>query len=523
MPNELAHIYVPFGDVIKTTSTTADGTVVPARIVRGTMTDETLDLDKEIVDYDWAKAASTKWWEFANIREGHSTKAVGKGKELEYDDVARSITLTSKIIDSDAIVKIDEGVLSGYSIGVKNARYIKDAKAPNGRLNGGSQIECSIVDHPSLPTAKFAVVKMRKDGKGELAAGVALLTEDDEQLLTKVVKAEETKLADTDTEKAAPATNAHGHLHPHNAGTDQAYEHDHGHEHGPVPLHDDGVGGDHQHDHMGTLDASKAAEPEVAKAAEPVDEKAAVPTLDGEQKQHNKPVAAALAAIQTLIQQEATESVVDFSDIARLTQIGSDLQSWVSSEGYESQMAVYMAAMPQVEKLIETGERKAAITALKAAQIIAEKAKAAAAEKTKEATVEPKPEDIKPEDAKPATEPSATETTDKTATADTMKAAISEAVTKAVDTAVSPLREKVDKIDKLVGRVDEMERRAAPGGPMLNGSKFLSAPEDVQRAALKARVGDIDAETLRDVAENHPDATMRAGAKSILADIAKAT
>lgn len=200
---ELTRVFVPFGDVIKTTVKTEDGIERPARIVKGPMTDETLDLDKQIVDYDWAKKAGGEWFsKWANIREQHSSKAVGKGKELELDDKLRQAVLASKVVDGDAVVKIDEGILQGFSVGIKGARVVKDAGAPNGRIVGGQIVEVSIVDHPANESCKFVVAKAAKTGGVEKSEAVEFIDQDDDEILDKVADTDADKLADTDAEKA---------------------------------------------------------------------------------------------------------------------------------------------------------------------------------------------------------------------------------------------------------------------------------------------------------------------------------
>lgn len=168
MPASDAQLFLPFASVLKSTVKTPEGER-PARIVTGVMTDETLDLDGQVIDYEWASKAAQSWFSsFANIREQHDPgRAVGKGQRLDLEPDRKAIVLTAKIIDPDAILKVDEGVLSGYSVGIKSARVIKDPSAPNGRIVGGSFIETSIVDHPCNTSCKFAVEKV---AGGELPA-----------------------------------------------------------------------------------------------------------------------------------------------------------------------------------------------------------------------------------------------------------------------------------------------------------------------------------------------------------------
>jgi hypothetical protein len=184
--NDLRYVYLPFVDVRKSTATIEGIGEVPTRIVSGIMTDETVDLDGEIVDYDSAKKAAAEWFrDWANVREQHSSNAIGTGIAMITDDVKKEIRTTVEVVDPLAITKIDKGVLKGQSVGLKGARKIADAAAPKGRLVGFSQVEDSLVDRPSNPTAKFAVVKMAKDGSMEIG----------EALIAKLASADENKLA----------------------------------------------------------------------------------------------------------------------------------------------------------------------------------------------------------------------------------------------------------------------------------------------------------------------------------------
>jgi len=126
--------------------------------VKGLATDGTLDLDQQIVDPIWAQKAMKEWFETGpNLREMHTASAVGKGVELITDDLGAY--LTAKVVDTDAALKVDEGVYTGFSIGIKGAEVIKDENAPNGRITGGRIVEVSLVDRPANPSCSISVAK----------------------------------------------------------------------------------------------------------------------------------------------------------------------------------------------------------------------------------------------------------------------------------------------------------------------------------------------------------------------------
>ena len=125
-----------------------------------------LDLDKQIVDADWAKGAMAEWFTTGgNLREQHSNIAAGKALTLESR--ADGEYISGIVVDPTSALKVETGVLTGISIGIKNARVIKDAKAPGGRIVGGQIIENSLVDRPALPSAKLVLAKAASDGSVE--------------------------------------------------------------------------------------------------------------------------------------------------------------------------------------------------------------------------------------------------------------------------------------------------------------------------------------------------------------------
>jgi hypothetical protein len=126
-------------------------------MVYGKATGPDLDLDGQICDPTWLKTAMPAWFEWGNIREQHGMVAAGVGTQL--DQVGDDWYVTARIVDPGAVKKIEAGVYKGFSIGIKNARVVKDVKAPNGRITGGEIVENSLVDRPCNPTAKMSIAK----------------------------------------------------------------------------------------------------------------------------------------------------------------------------------------------------------------------------------------------------------------------------------------------------------------------------------------------------------------------------
>lgn len=131
------------------------------RTVSGYASTPAIDLDGEIVSLKAVKAALPGYWAWRNIREMHTTSAVGVAKEANVDD--KGLFLTAKIVDDDAWNKCIEGVYKGFSIGGK-----KLAKTGN-TITEIELIEVSVVDRPANPECRFEVQKSAK------AAGEAYL------------------------------------------------------------------------------------------------------------------------------------------------------------------------------------------------------------------------------------------------------------------------------------------------------------------------------------------------------------
>lgn len=150
----LTHVFAP----ITKSEKLADGSL----LVYGKITGPDLDLDQQICDPEWLKSAVPDWFKIGNIREMHQAWAVGKALDLEAD--GEDWYSTVKVVDADAIKKVDTGVYTGFSIGIKGPKIVKDAAAPNGRITGGKIIETSLVDAPCNESAKILLAKVSKAG-----------------------------------------------------------------------------------------------------------------------------------------------------------------------------------------------------------------------------------------------------------------------------------------------------------------------------------------------------------------------
>ena len=169
--------------------------------VKGVATSDTLDLDQQICDLAWLEAEMPDWLKSAgNIREMHTTSAVGKASELTQD--GSKFTISAKVVDPTAALKVDEGVYTGLSIGIKGARVDKSAaalaKAPGGIINGGKIVEISLVDRPANPDA---VLQLAKSVDGHLVKALNVVSDE--------LDGENTDL-ENDAETATPCNTCNG-------------------------------------------------------------------------------------------------------------------------------------------------------------------------------------------------------------------------------------------------------------------------------------------------------------------------
>ena len=180
--DELTYAYA---EIVKTEKN-ADGDV----FVFGKAAGPEIDLDGQIADPAWLKSAMPDWMKWGNVRAMHGPVAAGIGVDLQ-DSNGDGWTLKSLVVDQDSKEKVEKKVYKGYSIGIKNARVVRDSKAPKGRIVGGDIVEISLVDRPANPTTTMMLCKVAGFGSG-------LLPVDEEGHMLKV--------AEPDLIKSARAT-----------------------------------------------------------------------------------------------------------------------------------------------------------------------------------------------------------------------------------------------------------------------------------------------------------------------------
>ena len=129
-----------------------DGTLV----VSGVASSEAVDAAGETVKADAMKAAIPDYMAFGAVREMHQNIAAGVAIKCEVGDDNKTY-FSAKVVDPTTVLKVNEGVLKGFSIGGKvTGRDPLDKNVITGiKLN-----EISLVDRPCNPEALVSLGKV---------------------------------------------------------------------------------------------------------------------------------------------------------------------------------------------------------------------------------------------------------------------------------------------------------------------------------------------------------------------------
>ena len=178
-----------------------------------------VDLDGQIVDLEWLRGAVKPWMKYGNVRQAHdSKKPIGKAVSIDMETPNGVPDVTIHVVDDNAWHLTKHGVLSGVSVGIKNARIIKDQDAPRGRIVGGDLVEISLVDHPSNTNAKVSIMKSVGDDWLDCQTG---------DLLSTIEKG--TPLGDLDAPQKHPRPRDEKHMHGEDSHTHTFIHEDHMH------------------------------------------------------------------------------------------------------------------------------------------------------------------------------------------------------------------------------------------------------------------------------------------------------
>ncbi len=146
------------------------------RLVYGVVTAEKPDVMGEVCDYASTKPFYQKWSQtfasatdgksLGNLRAMHGSVAAGKLIEIAFNDEAKQVEICGKVVDDAEWQKVEEGVYTGFSQGGRYLKRWPDPDEPALMRYTAEPLEVSLVDHPCLPEATFAVIKA--DGSMEL-------------------------------------------------------------------------------------------------------------------------------------------------------------------------------------------------------------------------------------------------------------------------------------------------------------------------------------------------------------------
>ncbi len=169
------------------------------REVWGVAAIEQPDLSGEIMDYAKSKPHFWAWSKrvqkasrgksYGNVRDSHTSKAVGKVVKLLFDDAAKAVRVGVKVLDGEAWQKVVEGVFTGFSIGGRygerwpdplDKRYVRYEAIPN---------EISLVDLPCIPGATFEMIKA--DGNRVVTLMLSMRGETMKERILKLLKQDE--------------------------------------------------------------------------------------------------------------------------------------------------------------------------------------------------------------------------------------------------------------------------------------------------------------------------------------------
>jgi hypothetical protein len=159
--------------------------------------DETPDRAGEVLDYATSKPHFERWSEemrkasggksLGNLRAMHSLKAVGILQDITFDDQAKAIEFVGRVVDDEEWRKCEEGVYTGVSPGGKK-HYLGRSGAY--RRYTGVPNELSLVDAPCIPSATFTMMKAdgaeqpvkfkERDAAAVLAADLEAVTSHDD-------------------------------------------------------------------------------------------------------------------------------------------------------------------------------------------------------------------------------------------------------------------------------------------------------------------------------------------------------
>lgn len=168
------------------------------RIVEGVVSSESVDSQGEVITADAMKRAMSDYMNWANIREMHQPKAVGRTLKIWQEGDKTKIQ--GKVVDNEAWEKVKERVYNGFSIGGRKLKQIGN-KVTDIMLS-----EISLVDRPANPDAVLLMIKrdISNESNDELLKRLySLKKEVNEMAKKKEAKQEEVEVKEKEEKEKA--------------------------------------------------------------------------------------------------------------------------------------------------------------------------------------------------------------------------------------------------------------------------------------------------------------------------------
>src|SRR5208337_4021309 len=133
----------------------------------GIAAEEIPDQAGEIFDYEASKPLIKAWSDdsflhsngksWGNLRAMHDPKkAAGLLTDIVYNDAAKRVEVSGRVVDTGELTKLTAGVYTGLSFGGSYAWRKQDGIHVR---YAAKPVELSLADKPCVPTARFTLVK----------------------------------------------------------------------------------------------------------------------------------------------------------------------------------------------------------------------------------------------------------------------------------------------------------------------------------------------------------------------------
>jgi len=160
MPGAALQLFIPFTKVDE-----------ERREVAGRLTQEMVDRDREIMDFETSRPYFEAWSDWfgkatdgkslGNLRVMHRKDiAAGRLTNITFDDETKAIDIVAHVDDDAEWAKCMAGTYTGFSAGGSVVRKWSEPGSPGVKRFTANPTEASLADFPAVPTATFTLVKV---------------------------------------------------------------------------------------------------------------------------------------------------------------------------------------------------------------------------------------------------------------------------------------------------------------------------------------------------------------------------